>query len=105
MRSMRASDFPKFPTVYLKKSIELASMCSVFAFSGSVFLSALSCFSIPFPFSCMLKISTEKKFLLKAFWAILGTPVFLFLCCFSPGGVLNFGLGTDVRPEVSTTTL
>ena len=22
-----------------------------------------------------------------------------------PGGVLNFGLGTDVRPEVSTTTL
>ena len=21
------------------------------------------------------------------------------------GGVLNFGLGTDVRPEVSTTTL
>ena len=23
----------------------------------------------------------------------------------SPGGVLNFELGTDVRPEVSTTTL
>ena len=23
----------------------------------------------------------------------------------SPGGVLNFGLGTDVRPEGSTTTL
>ena len=23
----------------------------------------------------------------------------------TPGGVLNFELGTDVRPEVSTTTL
>ena len=25
--------------------------------------------------------------------------------CDGPGGVLNFELGTDVRPEVSTTTL
>ena len=24
---------------------------------------------------------------------------------YAPGGVLNFELGTDVRPEVSTTTL
>ena len=28
-----------------------------------------------------------------------------FFACFHPGGVLNFELGTDVRPEVSTTTL
>ena len=28
-----------------------------------------------------------------------------FLMAYCPGGVLNFELGTDVRPEVSTTTL
>ena len=29
----------------------------------------------------------------------------LIHCLLLPGGVLNFELGTDVRPEVSTTTL
>ena len=28
-----------------------------------------------------------------------------FVVTQAPGGVLNFELGTDVRPEVSTTTL
>ena len=44
-------------------------------------------------------------FLFRQRWA---PPFYIFEHCvryYAPGGVLNFELGTDVRPEVSATTL
>ena len=62
---------------------------------------------------CIFKENVEKvvskvteNYMYRDNWPsiikILGIMLYL---SFSRGGVLNFDLGTDVRPEVSTTTL
>ena len=38
-------------------------------------------------------------------WVKEGFTLHAHYCLKNPGGVLNFELGTDVRPKVSTTTL
>ena len=47
---------------------------------------------------------TKMKWLIFVAWNLIN-DVKIFFYSVSSRGVLNFELGTDVRPEVSTTTL
>ena len=87
------------PRIFKGRSVQHRTLLQTQRSTGSRCLSPIQLVSgKPAPYK-------EKTTLPGAPASVSGLHSFAALTTYRPGGVLNFELGTDVRPEVSTTTL